>query len=200
MRVVFTGCSGSGKTTLVNGLIDKMTKGELPFQLPSVLSSRTQTIYSHYGIAREIDSLQLDLQKVKAAQFELFEDRMYWEDYYDNFVSDRGIVDIYIYTLIKCNAVLSETEIKWLHTKTFEYMSRCTHIFYCYPVIDFTKSNVDSYRMYSYGQEYVYQILHNQFLTCNFTANTIHYLGNVSKTHRLDAVISLLKETYAYAI
>ena len=163
MKIVLTGCSGSGKTAIINGLIEKMTQGTLPFTLPHVLYSQTQDVYNRFGVYTEKQALSLPQDQLKEIQFELFNERVQQEEIYTDFISDRSILDYFIWTLIRCNGVLTEADVKFLTNKTNYCMEK-------YDISFIIESNPkfntieDAYKLRSPGQECLYWHAHCNFL------------------------------------
>jgi predicted ATPase len=194
MNIVFSGSSGSGKTTLLNGLLERANSGQLAFPLPHVLYSQTQDVYNRWGLYTEYAGVNALRETIKSVQYTLFNDRVDTEtllvNQYGGFISDRSLIDIYVYTLLKCYPVLSQWELQHLEGVALCQHNKYTIVFLCEDVKDILVQ--DEFRSRSYVQEYLFLlVLKNYYMTHNLS---YVYVQNEPRDTRIDFVCAYIQQ------
>jgi len=158
VRIALSGPAGSGKTTLMEYVVQNTSN---PVYTP--IYSPTERVYKAHGFNNEKDSLKYESQTVvKEIQLELFELCCKNIQDNENSIFDRCIIDVYIYTLLKCFTSLSKSEIDYLYDNTVFYARMYDEIFYLYPLVS-TNLQSTAYRMYSVGQDYLFSKIYDSF-------------------------------------
>lgn len=124
MKIVFTGMGGTGKTSLVQYCIEEGIIKE-PF-----LPSPAQHMKAQFNFSTENDIIHAPLEKVLEFQKSLFYYRTTQESTTLDFVSDRAIIDVFIYTVFRCHSVLLKGVYGMLWSHTLHVTRKYDHIFY----------------------------------------------------------------------
>jgi hypothetical protein len=117
MRIGFTGVGGTGKSTTMELIRETL---DLP-----VLGSTSRSVFEKWNIS-ESDQEKMTPQEKWKLQREIFDTRLDAEkSYVKGFLSDRTIVDNYVYCLVRCYEAINSEELseveKMVRKNTSQY-------------------------------------------------------------------------------
>jgi nicotinamide riboside kinase len=145
MKVAFTGAGGTGKTTMASWLAEQ-------YNIPYV-GSVGREAFKQMGIESEAAQETMSEQKLLELQWLIFKLLQAKRTQYPHFVTDRLIIDNYVYGLRRCGGIVPEEMRKeWEETAVKDLYS-FDLVFYC-PVGLFPIEN-DGMRVAAQGYQHL---------------------------------------------
>ncbi len=119
-RIAFTGASGTGKTTLVSILAEKLGLEVNP------VGSRSVALAMGFRTPYDVDKVG------RRAEFQerLVQEKWYWEQQRADFITDRSMMDNYVYALMHEGIPRQYSDHSTMHVLR-QYMAHYTHVFFC---------------------------------------------------------------------
>ena len=122
MKIAFTGTSGTGKTTLATHISE--TWG-LPF-----LANTAREVMKELGVANEEAQLKMSEEELLVLQLTIYDRIKAKRDAAESFVSDRCLLDNYVYALRRCGKALTEDKRKELEYGVIDDLYKMDLVFY----------------------------------------------------------------------
>jgi nicotinamide riboside kinase len=119
IRVTIIGSHGTGKTVIAKLISEKLN-------LPLITE-----------VARNYDLKKIDrksnIEKFRTIQKKILNDQLFYENSYENFVSDRSTIDNLAYWLSNCYSYASDNENEIYLSRSLNNVSNYSHIFLIKP-------------------------------------------------------------------
>jgi predicted ATPase len=163
MKIVACGAGGTGKTSTMIGIAHEL--GML-FS-PSV----SRSVFARWGL-KESDQSSLTPEQQLQLQEEIFYAKLSVDTITESFVSDRSILDSYVYGLIRGYSMVSKQQLLKWETEVRNLLLYYDFVFY-FPISSFLAQE-DDFRQQGYGYAVLYDsVLYSQLIRFGVMCHTV---------------------------